>query len=194
MANSRICSIPDCDKASQARGWCSLHYQRWKRNGSPDSVILTPKGAPQAFLDDVVMSFEGTECLIWPFATTKGYASHYSNGSRQLVSRILCEKKFGPPPSDRHEAAHSCGKGNSGCVSMVHLRWASPVENSHDKLAHGTRLMAEAHPNAKLSDDDVRQIRKLAKSTSQKSIASRYGVSKVTISQIVNQKSWKSIG
>lgn len=31
----RTCQIDGCDSRSLARGWCSKHYQRWKRHGDP---------------------------------------------------------------------------------------------------------------------------------------------------------------
>lgn len=32
----RTCSVQDCGRACLARGWCGMHYQRWKIHGSPD--------------------------------------------------------------------------------------------------------------------------------------------------------------
>jgi hypothetical protein len=29
------CAVDDCLRAVKARGWCNLHYKRWKRNGHP---------------------------------------------------------------------------------------------------------------------------------------------------------------
>jgi len=34
MAN-RTCSIGGCGKPVYGRGWCGMHYQRWKRSGDP---------------------------------------------------------------------------------------------------------------------------------------------------------------
>ncbi len=31
----RVCKIPGCNKAHYSRGWCAMHYHRWKRYGSP---------------------------------------------------------------------------------------------------------------------------------------------------------------
>lgn len=30
-----ICSISKCDKPVKGRGWCSMHYRRWRINGDP---------------------------------------------------------------------------------------------------------------------------------------------------------------
>src|SRR5512139_3841971 len=31
----RICTIEGCDKFVEGHGWCSKHYTRWQRYGSP---------------------------------------------------------------------------------------------------------------------------------------------------------------
>lgn len=35
MADTRLCSIPGCGNRHVARGWCKMHYQRWRSNGDP---------------------------------------------------------------------------------------------------------------------------------------------------------------
>lgn len=35
MAQSRLCSIPGCGKPVFGHGWCSAHYSRWRRKGTP---------------------------------------------------------------------------------------------------------------------------------------------------------------
>ena len=32
---TKICTIPGCEKKHNARGWCSTHYNNWKRRGDP---------------------------------------------------------------------------------------------------------------------------------------------------------------
>lgn len=34
------CAIPDCNKCAQARGWCYMHHNRWRRHGDPLFVKL----------------------------------------------------------------------------------------------------------------------------------------------------------
>lgn len=35
----RVCSINECEKPHIARGWCFMHYQRWRRHGDPSFVL-----------------------------------------------------------------------------------------------------------------------------------------------------------
>lgn len=33
-----VCAIDDCEKKARTRGWCNLHYLRWKRHGDPNRI------------------------------------------------------------------------------------------------------------------------------------------------------------
>lgn len=70
MAIRRICSVEDCGKPHLARGWCGLHYQRWSVSGDPsaDRPARSNKGEAQRFFREVVLTYEGDECLIWPYS------------------------------------------------------------------------------------------------------------------------------
>lgn len=35
MNGTRKCSVDDCDRQFIARGWCHMHYKRWRKWGSP---------------------------------------------------------------------------------------------------------------------------------------------------------------
>ena len=37
-----VCTIDDCNKKVVGRGWCSLHWQRWRRYGDP-LLVRFPK-------------------------------------------------------------------------------------------------------------------------------------------------------
>lgn len=41
MANA-TCSIEGCSKRVHTRGWCPMHYQRWRKNGDPLIATLIP--------------------------------------------------------------------------------------------------------------------------------------------------------
>ena len=34
----RLCSIPECGRVAQARGWCKMHWRRWRKSGDPNIV------------------------------------------------------------------------------------------------------------------------------------------------------------
>lgn len=39
-----ICSITGCEKGVQSRGWCPMHYQRWRAHGDPLNGARKPRG------------------------------------------------------------------------------------------------------------------------------------------------------
>lgn len=193
----RTCSISGCDgnaaAPGTARGWCGMHYQRWKRSGDPEHVDIV-RGAPMEFIDLVALAHTGDDCLPWPFAKDQhGYGQLWFKGSLTGAHRVTCTKAHGKPPSEKHDASHSCGKGHEGCVNPNHLRWDTRSGNFADKNDHGTLAFGEDHVSAKLSDDDVRQIKAMAESVMQKDIAALFGVSRPTISAIVTGKRWAHV-
>jgi hypothetical protein len=187
-----LCNIAGCEKRHLSLGYCSAHYNRLKRHGDPfGGGSARPKqGYVLRFFQDVVLAHDGDDCLIWPFARWNGYAQMSFEGKTRWVSRLVCEEEHGPPPSSKHEAAHICGKGNLGCVSRRHLFWRTPVENASDKYRHGTPPRGERCGTSKLTADDVREIRALADTCTQASIAERFGIKPNTVSGIVSGKSW----
>lgn len=190
MATSRLCSIADCGKPHYAKGWCWRHYLRQRRHGDPLKGGTT-LGEPQAFLQNVALPYQGDECLVWPFCRTpKGYGEVRLNGRSRFVHRVVCEAIHGPPPTARHEAAHSCGNGHLGCVAPRHLRWATHAENRLDMIAHQRSLRGTRNPHARLTPADVRIIRKMD-GQNQHQIARLFGVHPNTINAILRRRNWK---
>lgn len=191
MATKRICSIEGCGKPQIARGWCGTHYQRWKKHGNPLVVQTTVgKRRAQRYYREVVLSYSGDECLTWPFTTIKGYGAILLDNRKQIVSRLVCEEEHGPAPTATHEAAHSCGRGQFGCVAKAHISWKTPIENAADKIMHGTVSRGPSHGKSKLSEADVRKIRSLKGTASMNAIGRQFGVSAASIWQIFNGKAW----
>lgn len=188
------CSIDGCNgnaspKAKGARGWCNAHYTRWRRHGDPLSGT-TRFGEPERFLAAAI-STQGDDCLIWPFCRDgHGYAMLRRNGVVNYVSRVVCEAANGAPPSSMHQAAHSCGNGAKGCVNPRHIRWATRSQNEMDKVSHGTSKRGEGNHNAKLTEANVRQIRKLRNTCTRKELADTFGVQQPAIDKILCGQRW----
>lgn len=189
----RTCSIPGCERPHKAHGYCKAHYTRLHKHGDPLGGA-TERGAAAAFLASAA-SFTDSECLIWPFTTNgAGYGLITVDGRLRYVHRIVCESANGPPPTEHHHAAHD----NNGqpcisqcCVNPNHLRWATPSENCLDKALHGTAQIGEQNPVAKLSEQNVREIRALKGSLTQREIAQMFGVARETVRNIHAGSRWR---
>lgn len=185
---SRLCSVEGCSKQVLKRGWCSTHYWRWRRNGDP---LAVSRGPARTFYDEVVLVFEGEDCLIWPYAKDKaGYAQMGVDGHKRSVHRILCIAVLGDPPTNAHQAAHTCGRGHEGCVSKKHLAWKTPLENTADQVVHGTRVRGERQYRAKMTEAQVRAVLANKDGCTQRELASRYGVKPSAISKIMRGLNW----
>lgn len=184
------CKVPGCDKPAVRLGWCSMHLTRYERYGDPLKLKSTPKGALPAFMQQAI-AYDGDDCLFWPFARKSSGAGKFAkDGKAMVAARVVCEAVYGPPPTPRHDTAHSCGKGHLGCVAPRHLRWATRAENQADRDLHGTMIRGEQHKLAKLTADDVRQIRAMVGTMSMQAIADCFGVSMSLISLIHRRKRW----
>lgn len=166
-----------------------MHYQRFRNHGDPLGG-RTLNGATEEYYRTIVLNYEGDDCLIWPYTRAgAGYGLMHRGGKAIIVSRAVCEEINGPPPTESHQAAHSCGKGHLGCVTKGHLSWKTPIDNQADRLTHGTLPRGERHGQSKLTEADVREIRSLKGKETQRAIAKRFGISRPNVSNI--QRGWK---
>jgi hypothetical protein len=131
--------------------------------------------------------------LPWPFGKNGvGYGTFQLDGRSVLVHRLACEAVHGRAPADKPIAAHWCG--NRCCANPQHLRWATQAENMADKVTHGTAQRGEKHGGAKLTWDEVREIRSLLNAGHYgKDVARQFGVSKSTISFIRRGQTWANM-
>lgn len=183
------CTVDGCQKPQHSFGLCVAHYTRKRRHGSPTG------GGPdyaeaQRFLEEH-KNYPGNECLLWPFARgLKGDGVVWFRDHQTSTNYAMCCLAHGEPPTPKHEAAHSCGRGHDACVNPNHLRWATRQENHADKLIHGTHHRGEQGPSAKLTIAEVREIRKLRGTVRQRILAERFGVTVGAIHSIQVRKNW----
>ena len=192
MASSKICKVDGCGKPIRAREWCTAHYSRWHRTGE---ISLTQKqsekGEVQRWVDEH-LHFEGEGCLWWPFARNNhGYAVMGAAGKTHRAHRIICRMVNGDPPTKgKWDAAHECGNGHLACVHPRHLFWKTRQQNLMDRIKHGTDNRGEKHPLAKLTEENVREIRASAGHIRHGDMAAKYEVTQATIRDIRRRKTW----
>ncbi len=187
MAILRLCSIPNCGKPHKGHGYCEAHYERYRRYGDPSSG-KTPTGEPLAYYQNVVLTHEGNDCLLWPYSKNKnGRGNLWFAGKPQDVHRLVCIAANGEPSDPRLQAAHSCG--NKLCVNPHHLSWKTRLENKADELEHGTRCRGERKPVNKLTEAQVREIRSI-QGVSMAELGRRFRVSLQNIDAIKRRKKW----
>lgn len=78
---------------------------------------------------------------------------------------------------------------------LANLRWATKKENAADKNRHGTMARGEKNGQAKLSAENVTEIRVLlaSKTLSQTQISKKFGVKQAAISNIFTGRKWKAV-
>lgn len=178
----RQCKVEGCERKPYGLTYCLAHLSRFKRYGSPTSGRAMV-GDGLKFIAALDRDDDSPECIHWPWGI-KDYPQTTVDGKVVIVSRLLCEQMYGPPPTAAHQAAHSCGNGHLGCVKPKHLRWATPAENGADIRKHGTQR-GERNAFAKLTDAQVEEIRRIGRSQRQWMTAKQFGISQTHVSSIL---------
>lgn len=190
MKHALKCAVLGCEKPVMGRGWCSAHYARWRHHGDP-LAGKRQAGTALKFLELALLT-AADDCIPWPFKRNNaGYGQVWLGGRDQIVSRVVCERAHGAPPSPKHDAEHLCGNGHLGCINYRHVQWATRKENSMRRVEHGTANRGSKHGFARLTESDIPGIRRcLAAREPQSSIASSFNVGQTTISNVNTGKTW----
>jgi hypothetical protein len=193
------CEIDGCDREHKARGWCQMHYDRWRKTGDTGSVepVFKLTANKQEFLDYVAADYRagrlGDDCIHAPGCSNGGYGVVTVDKKRYTAHNYVLRQAVGPPPPDKPHAAHNCT--TKGCVSPHHLEWKSPKENADDRTRDGTENAGARHGNSKLDDDKAREILDLHSTGryTYPALADMYGVTPGAIGGIVRRERWKHL-
>lgn len=124
-------------------------------------------------------------------------------GKLKPVHFLVAVTFHGPRPTPKHDAAHA--DGNKENNHYLNIRWATRSENERDKIMHGRSNQGRRNGSARLTDEQVREIRVLAASLPRSSgggrikkgtwpaLAKEYGVTASCLYQVINGLRWTHI-
>ena len=127
-----------------------------------------------------------------------GYASTTVDGIKMGAHRAAWIEAYGPIPPGLL-VIHICD--NPPCVNPAHLALGTQASNMADARRKGRthhpfgnqRTVGSKHGMAKLTEDDVVNIKRLLGTTSQQEIARQFGISQSIISGIATGKRWSHV-
>jgi hypothetical protein len=96
---------------------------------------------------------------------------------------------IGPPPTTKHEVRHL--DGNPGNNALSNLCWGTHTENMQDKSLHGTELFGEAKHDARLTEEQVRAIKRDPRAS--RVVGAEYGVSHTAVLRIRRGERWRRV-
>lgn len=111
---------------------------------------------------------------------------------RPTIHRLVLAAFRGEAPESAPFARHL--DGNSGNNRLSNLQWGTKSDNEADKVRHGTSNRGVGNGRAKLTLDDVREVRRrLTHGETQIAVARAMGIPAVTVNHIHTGRSWGHI-
>lgn len=134
--------------------------------------------------------------LMSPAVNRDGYLCTVLNGKSQRVHRVIAESFI---PNSQHLPCVNHKDGNKQNNSVVNLEWCTHSENTIHAYYNGLerKMCGEQHHSHKLTEDDVRYIRKVyVKRDSEfgaTALSKKFHVDRTTIDDVVNKRSWRRV-
>jgi hypothetical protein len=134
-----------------------------------------------------------TGCILWTGHTRNGYGILQGTVDGRHVSmqahRFAWERIHGPIPPGMH-ALHTCDVRS--CCNAAHVFIGTHAENMADKARKGRQRRGDTHPRSTLTSEAVRDIRTryVAGGVTQVQLAAEYGVTPMTILNVVSGRTW----
>lgn len=131
-------------------------------------------------------------CWLWFGAVDRrGYGKMNVDGSTTVATHVSL-RLAGRPLTRGQFALHRCD--NPACVNPDHLFAGAQLQNIRDMDSKGRRKLGERTKSAHLTDAQAADILRLSEGGEKgRVLASRFGVSKMTISRIINRKTWRHV-
>ena len=184
-----FCTVEGCNRKHSAKGLCSMHQKRLRRNG-----ILESLSDPEVRFHNNFIPVTKTGCWMWTGYVMKGgYGRMGFNGNIMLAQRFSWELHYGPIPEGM-DVCHHCD--TPPCVNPDHLFLGTQKDNNYDSVEKGRNRGApgESNGSSKLKNKNVLAIRKLkGKGLSQVRVGEMFNISRVVVSGIWRNKAWQHV-
>jgi hypothetical protein len=140
---------------------------------------------------DHIQKRKPNEC--WPWrgrVSNSGYGAAYFNGRATSAARIALHLSGAFMPAGKF-VLHSCD--NKLCCNPAHLRWGTAQENADDRegRGRGRKPRGEQHGQAKLTEEDVRYIRRSGRPP--REMARELGVSDTVVYLARQGRTWRHV-
>lgn len=110
------------------------------------------------------------------------------------VHTVVLISFVGPRP-EGHDCCHR--DGNPLNNNLDNLYWGSRKENMRDRALHGKTARGEKTGNSVLTEEMVKEIRKIYKfgvrGSGAQSVAKFFGISKSAVQRVVSGETWKHV-
>jgi hypothetical protein len=190
----KLCSVQDCGRIHFGRGYCSIHYQRNRKYGDPLHPGVMDR---RPWLEKFISSIDKSgECWIWTgFKDAKGYGATNNPQNKHkaaFVHRLAYELWVGEIPKGLW-VLHRCD--NPSCCNPAHLFAGSNLDNIADMVAKKRNTRGTKHPKAKLTEQQVREIRRryVRRVVGVTQLSREFGLSTSTTMAIVKRRIWKDL-
>jgi hypothetical protein len=128
-------------------------------------------------------------CWVWMGTTTvRGYGQIEHKTKKLYAHRASYEAFVGPIPQGMY-VCHTCD--NVSCVNPNHLFLGTQKQNLQDMARKGRSTRGEKNPGAKLTEEQVNQIRTMDGTCS--FISKIFNVSSSSISAIKRKERWSYV-
>lgn len=157
--------------------------------GYPADTPVYPAAVRGRLMSHIEMS---GDCWVWTgHRTSNGYGRITVLGKVRLSHRVSWAVHHGPV-SDGMRVLHRCD--NPPCINPAHLFLGTSADNNADMRAKGRDavLAGERNGRAKLTAQQVREIRAAVLVEDKATVARRFRISRRTVLRIVVGDIWRS--
>jgi len=189
------CAIEGCQRATgKARGWCNMHYARWRRTGSTGNALPLYSDKDATLAERINhFGWDVTTDGCWEWRGSRrptGYGV-VSVGRQKLdyTHRVSWLVHRGAIPEGMF-VCHHCD--NPPCCNPDHLFLDDNTGNMADMVTKRRHAFGERNGQAKLTKASAGEIRALKGAESRRVTARRFGVSASLVGLIQCGMRWAS--